>query len=78
MGVSHVVGYVMKDRTPGVGRGGGYKRASDAGAQATSPAHAVPIGEAVALCGQPVTPMADRPWPPAFGSRCPACREQAR
>lgn len=73
--MTYTVGYVMNDRVPGLGRGGRYKRGADADAQPTGPAHAVPAGESVALCGQQATPMPDRPWPPAFGSRCPACRE---
>lgn len=73
-----MVGYArMRDSEPGIEAGQLFRKLADAGTVPVPPAHAVESGETQALCGEYVI-VTDKPWPPAFGSRCKACREAVR
>ncbi len=72
-----VSGYeFVRDAEPQLGRGGLYKRVSDAGAIPVGPAHAVESGERLSICGRTMRTTTG-PWPPGMGDLCPDCREAA-
>ena len=70
--VTLVTGYeFVRDRERGLGGGGLYKRARDAGTIPAGPAHAVKSDEQQSVCGKTMKMITNNPWPPGNGKPMP-------